>query len=84
MEENRNKQENVRDLLRENLELIKRIDVMTEDNFKIIKGNINIAECSEEKPSDMDKNILELAITQREILREILKTIEETRINLIG
>ena len=81
---NKENQRNVRDLLRGNLERIKRIEVMTADDLKIISGNSNIEECCKEQPSDMDKNILELVITQGEILINILKTLEETRINLIG
>lgn len=84
MEETRKKQENVRDFLRENSEAIERIKVLAMDNLRIIVGDINSEECRREEANNMDRNLLEQTISQREGLQEIIKMLEEARVRLIG
>ena len=84
MEERCNKQENVRDYLRENLELIERIKTITVDDLRIIAGDIHAMESCDENPCNLEKNVLELAQIQNCKLEMILSTLEETRSKLIG
>ena len=84
MEELKNKQENVRDYLRENSELIERIDRMVEDDLRIVTGTISEPEKCECGISNEDKNILEQCISQNIKLKTIIKILEETRLKLIG
>lgn len=79
-----NKQENIRDFMRKNTELMDRIEVIATDDLRIIAKDINENECRYESESSMEKNILEEVICQNNTLERILKILEETKMKLIG